>query len=360
MNRYGRRARRLRAALEERDVASLLVSFPPNIAYLAGFRGSAGLALYTRAEAILWIDPRYTLEAQQNAHGVEIVEVKHGLLAAAGKWIARHSIGRVGFDDAHFCTRSFSDLKRHSGRGVRFVPTGDVVEDLRFIKDNEEVASIREAGRITAEAFEEMVPEMKPGALECELAAEIEYRMRLKGAEGAAFETIVASGQRGAFPHARASRKSLQKQEFVIVDVGAIIDGYAADMTRTLYLGKPGRRVRSLYNAVLTAQERGVETLGKGVRAGDIDSAVRRSLARKALDRHFTHSTGHGVGLEVHERPHLGRGMRTRIDAGCVVTVEPGIYLEGFGGVRIEDTVLVSEAGPEILTPASKTNWFFA
>jgi len=202
-----------------------------------------------------------------------------------------------------------------------------------------------------------MLPHVRPGVVEQALAAEIEYRMRRKGAEGAAFETIVASGPRSAYPHARPSSKALQESELVIFDLGAIVNGYAADMTRTVFLGEPNRRVRNLYSAVVTAQEAAVRAVQDMTPTGEIDSAARRILAKHGLARYFSHSTGHGVGLEIHERPRLGKGQTTRLRPGSVVTVEPGIYLKGFGGIRIEDTVLVGPEGPEVLTPASKKNW---
>jgi Xaa-Pro aminopeptidase len=178
--------------------------------------------------------------------------------------------------------------------------------------------------------------------------------MRRKGAEGAAFETIVASGARGAYPHARPTSKVLQDCEFIIFDMGAIVDGYAADMTRTVYLGEPTRRARSLYSAVLKAQEGAIRAVEDSTLAAEVDVTARRILAKHGLARYFTHSTGHGVGLEIHERPRLGKGETASLRTGSVVTVEPGVYLEGFGGIRIEDTVLVGAEGPEILTLASK------
>jgi Xaa-Pro aminopeptidase len=240
---------------------------------------------------------------------------------------------------------------------VRFKPAAGLIEELRAIKDEGEIAKIRQAGRLTAEVFEELLGQVRPGVRESDLAAEIEYQMRKKGAQGAAFETIVASGSRGAFPHARASCKLLEKNDLVIFDLGATLSGYAADMTRTVSLGKPSRRVRSLYSAVAGAQHRAFEALREGTRAGEVDAAARRFLEARGMGRFFTHSTGHGVGLEIHEAPRLGRGEKTRLRAGCVVTAEPGVYLEGLGGIRIEDTVLVGAAGPEILTPAAKDHW---
>jgi Xaa-Pro aminopeptidase len=226
-----------------------------------------------------------------------------------------------------------------------------------MVKDSYEIDRIRQAGHLTAEVLTGIVPALQPGVREADLATELEYRMRRKGADGAAFETIVASGVRGALPHARASSKQLSSGELVILDLGAILAGYAADMTRTFYLGKPGLRVRNLRKAVVEAQREAVEAARNGARAGDVDRAARHCLKWRGLADYFTHSTGHGVGLEVHERPRLGRNEKTRLCVGFVVTAEPGIYLEGFGGVRMEDTVLVGIEGPEILTPAAKVPW---
>ncbi len=354
---FAGRQERLRAELDKKQLALLLVTNPLNIAYLTGFRGSAGVALLGGPEPILWVDPRYTLQAGQDAVGVAVQEAKRGLLVAAGAWLVKRRSGAVGIDDLNLTARAFEDLKKRTGGKVRFRPAGGIVEDLRVLKDKIEIARIRAAGQVTIEALEEVLPNIRPGARESDLAAEIEYQMRRKGAEGAAFESIVASGERGALPHARASRKSLEKFDLVIIDVGAIVDGYVADMTRTVFLGKPDNRVRRLYGAVLEAQEEGIRAAASGVRASAVDSATRRVLRRRGLDRHFTHSTGHGVGMEVHEKPRLGRSEKAQLAAGCVVTVEPGIYLKGFGGIRIEDTILVGPDGPEILTPASKTDW---
>jgi len=356
-NAQAKRQNFLREALEERRLPSLLVTNLTNIAYLTGFRGSAGVALFNPREGVLWVDPRYSLQAQQEAWGVEVIEERKGLHKAVGAWLKSNKVRQVGYEEVHLTCAEFSRLREGAGGRVKFLPVTGLVEQLRAVKDEEEVARIRGAGRITVEVFEKVLGSVKPGVAESELVAEIEYQMRKKGAEGAAFETIVASGARAALPHARVSRKLLRENELVIFDLGAILGTYAADMSRTVYVGQPPRRVRSLYNAVVEAQEKAVKAALPGVRAGDVDAVARRSLAGRGLARLFTHSTGHGVGLQIHEMPRLGRGEKDRLQSGHVVTVEPGVYLQGWGGIRVEDTILVAPDGPEVLTPAPKDKW---
>jgi Xaa-Pro aminopeptidase len=357
LNAHAKRQNSLRAALEERRRPCLLVTNLTNLAYLTGFRGSAGVALFNLREGVLWVDPRYTLQAQEEAWGVEVIEERKGLHKAVAAWLKTNKVRQVGYEETHLTCGEFSRLQKAAGGRVKFLPVAGMVEQLRAVKDEEEVARIRGAGRITVEVFEKVLGSVKPGVAECDLVAEIEYQMRKKGAEGAAFETIVASGARAALPHARASRKLLRENELVIFDLGAILGTYAADMTRTVYLGQPSRRVRSLYNAVVEAQEKAVKAALPGVRAGDVDAVARRTLEGRGLARLFTHSTGHGVGMEIHEMPRLARGEKGRLQTGQVVTVEPGVYLQGWGGIRIEDTILVGPAGPEVLTPARKDQW---
>ena len=343
--------------MRERRLPFFLVTHLTNIAYLTGFRASAGVALFNSREGIVWVDPRYTLQAQEEARGVEVIEERKGLHKAVAAWLKAHQVRRLGFEGAHLTCADFSLLQKEAGQHVKFLPQTGLVEQLRAVKDEEEVAKIRQAGRITAEVFEKVLEIVRPGVSECDLAAEIEYLMRKKGAEGAAFETIVASGARAALPHARASRKLLRENELVIFDLGAILPHYAADMTRTVYLGQPSRRVRSLFNAVVEAQEKAAKSALPGVRAGDVDAVARRSLAKRGLARFFAHGTGHGVGMETHEMPRLARGEKVRLQSGNTVTVEPGVYLKGWGGIRIEDTVHVGPGGPEVLTPAPKDQW---
>jgi Xaa-Pro aminopeptidase len=351
------RQERLRVLLEARRIPFLLVSNLVNVRYLTGFVGSAGIALIGSRQGILWVDPRYTLQAREQAHGVEVVEEKKGALRGAAAWLAKSHARDVAYEASTLTCAQYEQLRSEADRNLRLQPAGDLIEDLRVVKDRGEIEMMRSAGQVTSEVFQDLLTWVKPGVKESDLAAEVEYRMRKKGAEGAAFETIVASGPRSAHPHARPSSKLLQESELVILDLGAILGGYAADMTRTVFLGEPSRRVRSLYSAVVKAQRGAVRSVQDGIKAGDVDSTARRILTERGLAQYFTHSTGHGVGLEVHERPRLGKGETTCLRAGSVVTVEPGIYLEGLGGIRIEDTVLVGPDGPEILTPASTERW---
>ena len=343
--------------METRRIPLILVTHLVNIRYLTGFTGSAGILVLGPRQGILWVDPRYTLQAQEQAEGVEVIEEKKGILKAVGSWMKKNVVRQSTFEASNLNCAQFEQLRKEAGHRLRLKPAGDLIEELRVVKDPGEIEAIRRAGSLTAEVFAEMLPHVKPGVIEKDLAAEIEYRMRKKGAEGAAFETIVASGPRSAYPHARPSSKALQESELVIFDLGAILTGYAADMTRTVFLGEPTRRVRNLYSAVLKSQEGAVRMLQDKTSVGEIDSTARRILAKHGFARYFTHSTGHGVGLEIHERPRLAKGETTCLTAGSVITVEPGVYLEGFGGIRIEDTVLVRPEGPEVLTPASKDRW---
>ncbi len=343
--------------METRGVPFILITHLVNVRYLTGFTGSAGILLMGPRQGILWVDPRYTLQAKEQCDGVDVVEEKKGILKAAANWLRKNGVQEATFEASILTCAQLDQLRNESGYGLRLKPAGDLIEELRVVKDRGEIDAIRRAGSLTAEVFADLLPQVRPGVSERELAAEVEYRMRKKGADGAAFETIVASGPRSAYPHARPSSKALQESELVIFDLGAILGGYAADMTRTVFLGEPTHRVRDLYSAVLKAQAGAVRSVQDTASAGQIDSVARRILGKHRLARYFTHSTGHGVGLEIHERPRLGKGETTCLRSGSVVTVEPGVYVEGFGGIRIEDTVLVGPDGPEVLTPASKDHW---
>ena len=241
------RQQALRNELARRKLPFFVVTKPENLFYLTGFRGSAGIVLFGQDEAVLLVDPRYTVQAREAAAGVEIREVRTGLHQAAGAVLRGLHARRIGFEDGHLTVEQFQLLRQAGPSKASWAPGGGMVEDLRVSKDDLEIDCIRQACELTARAFEATLPLVKPGVRERELASELDYRMRRNGAEGTAFETIVASGPRAALPHARPSARALEPGELVIIDLGAILGGYAADMTRTVYLGIPGRRVRRLY-----------------------------------------------------------------------------------------------------------------
>jgi Xaa-Pro aminopeptidase len=346
---------RLRLSFSSLEMDAVLVTHLPNIQYLCGFTGSAGMLLVDSSSAVLFTDSRYTLQAREEVSGARVQICKHGLLRAAAEALrARKGRSRVGYSAGQVTVAQKQALEAGSGTGVRWTNDGGAVEKLRAVKDAAELSAIQEAADIISAVFRRALRGIGPGVTELAVAAAIEQDIKHRGGSGPSFETIVASGARSAWAHARPTSKPLRKNELVVLDHGAILRGYCSDMTRTVHLGKASRKVRSLYNAVLEAQEAGKQAIRPGVPAGDVDRAARNALKRAKLDRYFTHSTGHGLGLEVHEMPRLGKGDQTTLQQGMVLTVEPGVYLEGLGGIRIEDDVVVTEKGAVDLTTAPR------
>ncbi len=338
--------------LAEAGADALLVTHLPNVFYLCGFSGSAGALLVEPGRVTLFTDGRYILQSREEATGARVRISRGPLLDAVGEHLRKRGKARVAFEPARVSVTQMGELERTAGKRVRWLGLANSVEDLRAVKDADEIARMRQAARLGCEVFAEILPLVKPGVRERELAAEIEYRMRCKGARGPAFETIIASGPRAAHPHARPSQKRLRKNELVVLDLGAILGHYCCDLTRTVYLGRAPGRVRRWYEAVREAQAAAQGVLRAGVAAGAVDAAARRVLRRFRLEHHFVHSTGHGLGLEVHEEPRLARGQKKLVQAGNVVTLEPGVYVEGVGGIRIEDDVAVYPNHTEVLTSA--------
>ena len=270
--------------------------------------------------------------------------------------VGESGLGRfkqIGYEFNDLKVSSYFYLKKLLA-GKKLLQQSGLVEKLRRIKDGEEIARIRAAVMLGAGLLEHAVKAMRPGATETDVAAELEYAARRAGAEAMSFETIVAAGSRSALPHGRASAQALPERGFVILDFGVILEGYCSDMTRTVHLGRASRAERRLYQAVREANQAAIEAVRSGVPAGRVDRAARQVLERAGWGKFFTHSTGHGVGLEIHEAPRVGRGQRELLEPGMVITIEPGAYLAGKGGVRIEDMVVVSEGGCQVLTPAPK------
>ena len=352
-NPFEARRRALTEGLAGRNLDAFLVSFSPNLRYLTGFTGSNGALLAARTRCILFTDPRYKIQAAQEttcrvrvAKGPLIIDV----VAAAAKLGLR----RIGYEPARMTCEFFESLRSRLPLRASLVPAGGWVEEMRMVKSPAEIDLIRRSVEINSRAFEETVAQLRPGVREADLAAELEYRMRRFGAEKPSFETIVAGGPRSALPHAQPTSAKFEPGHLVVVDMGAQQEGYASDMTRMLHIGAPSAKTKKMYRAVLEAQLAAIDTVKAGVATAKVDRAARQVLKGYGLDHLFVHSTGHGLGLEIHEPPRVGRRDKSRLAAGMAITIEPGVYLEGFGGIRIEDTVVVTESGCEILTPTSK------
>lgn len=344
----------LRQEMESARLDAFVVTHLPNIFYLSGFTGSAAVVIISRSGLTLFTDPRYTVQAKQEAQNAGVKIVHGSLLSSAAEQLAREGLRRIGFEAARLTVAQKAALDEAGSSLRRWVPWDGRIEAARAVKDAAELSVMRQAAAIACSSWQEVLPLIKPGVLETDLAAEVEFRMRRKGASGPAFDTIIASGPRGALPHAHASDRAVGKNELVVCDLGAILRGYSSDLTRTVFVGRAPSEVRRWYSAVLRAQEAARNVLQSGVSAQRVDGAARKTLQRAGLGRQFVHSTGHGLGLEVHETPRLARGQKEILRAGMVVTIEPGVYIEGKGGIRIEDDALVTPNGAEYLTDANR------
>ena len=345
------RVNRVRVRLRKAELDGLLVTHPADWYYLTGFTGESGVLLVETGRLTLITDGRFTTQVREETKGVRLVEQKGPLMEFTGRFLGQTSKKRrIGFDSGRLTVGQFQHLKKASGSRTTLASAGGIVSGLRTRKDASEIARMRQAAILAGEVMTAAIELLKPGVTENELAAEIEYRMRKGGASGPAFESIVAFGERSALPHARPTAKRLRKNELVVLDLGVILAHYCSDITRTVYVGRAPARVKKMYQAVLEAQGEALAAIRVGVSCSEVDGAARGVLARHKLDRYFTHSTGHGLGLEVHEDPRLARGQQARLEAGFVVTIEPGVYIPGFGGIRIEDDVAVYPERTEVLT----------
>jgi Xaa-Pro aminopeptidase len=348
------------AAAKAAGMDALLVTHLPDVRWLCGFTGSnAALVLAggRGSRTVLFTDGRYTTQAKAEAVGVKVVIAPKSAATAACEWMAAAGVTRCGFDDGNTTVAGLKQMRAAVPAATRrkmFEPVGALVSMLRWVKDAGEIKKMRAAAALGCRLFEETLSVIEPGMTETAVAAELEHAARLAGAQAMSFPTIVASGIRSALPHGMASSAKLPSRGFVTLDFGVVLDGYCSDMTRTVHLGAATAAERTAYDAVLEAQEAGVAAVRAGATGGDVDEAARSVLRRAGLADWFTHSTGHGVGLEIHEGPRLAAKQTQKLEAGMVITIEPGIYIPGKFGVRIEDMVLVTAKGGEILTPCTK------
>jgi Xaa-Pro aminopeptidase len=349
-----KRRRQAAQQVQALKLDALLVTSLVNVRYLTGFTGSsANVLLYRDGRAVLFTDPRYTVQSKQQVNcAVRIA--KGPLTKAIVQEATRTRLGRIGFEPENINLARWEGFNKALPARAKLTaaPEG-LIGKLRMVKDAREIAQIRTAVDLNSRALERALRRLKPGMTESELAAEIDYQSRKLGADGPAFDTIVAAGKRAALPHAHPGNTKIGPG-MLLIDMGAFSNGYASDMTRMVHIGPAGVKYRKAYTAVLEAQLAAIAVVKPGATADAVDRAARRTLKKFGLDQAFIHSTGHGLGLEIHEAPRLGRTDQTPLETGMAITIEPGVYLEGWGGIRIEDTVLVTKTGCEILTPTSK------
>jgi len=357
MNFQARQAK-LREHLATTRFDALLISHLPNIRYLCGFTGSAGLLLVEEAGDVFFTDVRYDTQAHEEVKGAKVVIVHKAVLTGLGEFLgARRKRARgwtIGLESEHFTIAEKKRLAQVLPAGVRLKDAPSIVERSRMVKDGDELARIRAAVALGAKLFERALEVLRPGVKETEVAAEMELAARRGGAEGMSFPTIIASGARSALPHGRASEQVIARGGFVVCDFGVILSGYCSDQTRTVWVGTVPEDARKAYEAVREAQQAAIDAVRPGIPVGEVDAAARKVLKKAGLGRYFTHSTGHGVGLEIHETPRVADGQREVLQPGMVITIEPGVYFPGKWGVRIEDMVAVTASGCEVMTPTSK------
>ena len=351
---YRGRQRRVAQALAARRLDALLVTHLRNVRYLCGFTGSAGVLLMANGRSTLFTDGRYREQAETEVRDARVVVPKGPVLEAAARAVADSRVKHVGVEGEHLSVSAEAKLARALRPKARLRPTEGLVEEHRMVKEPAEVERIRAAVRLASSLFDKAVAAIRPGVPERWVAAELEHAARCAGADGMSFETIVAAGTRSALPHGLASAQPIPRRGFVVLDFGVILRDYCSDMTRTLYVGRPTAEVRRLYQAVRDAQQAAIEAVQPGRMVGEVDRAARSVLQRAGVERYFTHSTGHGVGLEIHEPPRIARGQQEVLRPGMVITLEPGVYVRGYGGVRIEDMVAVTTTSCEVLTSTTR------
>ena len=357
---YQRRQDDLRDRLATTQFDALLVSHLPNIRYLCGFTGSSGFLLVEESGSVFFTDVRYDTQAHAEVKGAKVVVARSAVLHAVGeRTAALRGRKSIAIEAEHVTVSERKRLNDLLPARLRLKNAPALVERARMVKDEEELALIRSAVNLGAKLFDRALEVIRPGVKESEVAAEMEYAARRAGAEEMSFSTIIASGARSALPHGRASGQPIKPGGFVVCDFGVILSGYCSDQTRTVWMGADQtgapQEARAAYEAVLEAQQEAIAAVRPGAKVSKVDAAARKVLRKRGLGRYFTHSTGHGVGLEIHEAPRVAAGQTDVLRPGMVITIEPGVYFPGKWGVRIEDMVAVTERGCDVLTPTSKS-----
>ncbi|UOQ93711.1 Xaa-Pro peptidase family protein [Halobacillus shinanisalinarum] len=342
----------LRQAIMDKELDGLLIMSSKNRRYVTNFTGSSGAVLITARDAVFITDFRYTEQAAEQAKGFTMVEHKGPMHEEVASQVKRLGLTNLGFEQDHVTYTQY-DIYRQQ-LDVELIPTSGLVEKLRLIKTDEELTVLKDAVKIADDAFEHILSYIKPGVKEIDVSNELEFFMRKQGATSSSFDIIVASGYRSALPHGVASQKEIQSGELVTLDFGALYKGYCSDITRTIAVGEISDELKEIYDTVLQAQIRGMEGIKSGITGREADALTRDYINEKGYGEYFGHSTGHGIGLDVHEGPGLSSRTDQTLEAGMVVTVEPGIYVPNVGGCRIEDDTVVTETGNEPLSQSRK------
>lgn len=346
------RVNNLREQMKSEGISSFLITSPYNLRYLTGFTGTTGLALIGLEEAFFITDFRYTEQAAKQCVGFEIVKNVGPILEVVADLVESKNIENIGFEESFVSFKQYVELE--GLLEVDLIPVSGMVEELREIKDEEEIAIVEKACEIADKAFSHILTYIKPGMTEIQVANELDFYMRSLGASSVSFETIVASGLRSAMPHGVASEKVIEQGDMITIDFGCYYNGYVSDMTRTISLGEPSDKLREIYNVVKEAQQKVLDVAKPGMTGVELDAVARDYIASKGYGEAFGHSTGHGIGLEIHEGPNVSKLAEKAFVPGNIITNEPGIYLPGIGGVRIEDDMLVTENGIKRLTHSEK------
>ncbi|CAM4232652.1 M24 family metallopeptidase [Paenibacillus tarimensis] len=344
---------KLRAKLENLGLDAILVASDVNRAYLSGFTGSAGMLLITGTSSYLLTDFRYMTQAPEQAKDYKVVEHAQNWLDTVKELAGNEQITKLGFEENHVVHADYLAWSEALAP-VTLHPTGGVVEDLRIIKEPGEIVIMQEACELADAAFKHILGFIETGRTELELSLELEWFMRRNGASAVSFTTIVASGERSALPHGVASSRKIGRDEFIKFDFGALYKGYCSDITRTVVYGTPSDKHKEIYNIVLEAQLYALEHIKPGMTGREADALTRDIITRYGYGEFFGHGTGHGLGMEIHEAPRLSLKSDTILTPGMTVTVEPGIYIPQFGGVRIEDDIVITDTGIKILTSSPK------
>lgn len=342
----------LRRSLEQNKLDGLIITNAYNRRYISGFTGTAGVVLITATKALFITDFRYTEQANEQVIGFDIIEHKQPIIKEIAKQIDQLNLKRVGFEKNDLSFALYEQYKNEVTADL--IPTAGLIEELRLVKTPEELEVLKEAAKISDAAFDHILTVIKPGVTEIEISNELEFFMRKKGAQSSSFDIIVASGYRSALPHGVASHKEITSGELVTMDFGALYNGYCSDMTRTVAVGEISGELHNIYHTVLDAHLKGMNGIKAGITAKEADALTRDHINEKGYGQYFGHSTGHGLGLEVHEAPGLSSRSDVTLTEGMVVTVEPGIYVPNVGGCRIEDDIVVTKEGNESLNRSPK------